>query len=150
MHRLRQHLSVSLCHDDVRVSKHARDVLNLDTHRQHASGKGMACKVGVQTSTNAECLLDVLQRCVVLHVVDLRHLPVVPLQDLDRLWQQWYLHELLPTPQAWIWIDGLWIPCHIVPEETVSGISRSDGKLLEVQFTVRLDIAGSPYSALAV
>ena len=69
---------------------------------------------------------------------------------IDRLWQQWYLHELLPTPQAWIWIDGLWIPCHIVPEETVSGISRADGKLLEVQFTVRLDIAGSPFAALAI
>ena len=69
---------------------------------------------------------------------------------IDRLWQQWYLHELLPTPQAWIWIDGLWIPCHIVPEETVSGISRADGKLLEVQFTVRLDISGSPFAALAI
>ena len=69
---------------------------------------------------------------------------------VDRLWQQWYLHELLPTPAAWIWIDGLWIPCHIVPEETVSGISRADGKLLEVQFTVRLDISGSPFAALAV
>jgi hypothetical protein len=69
---------------------------------------------------------------------------------IDRLWQQWYLHELLPTPAAWIWIDGLWIPCHIVPEETVSGISRADGKLLEVQFTVRLDISGSPFAALAI
>jgi hypothetical protein len=69
---------------------------------------------------------------------------------IDRLWQEWYLHELLPTPQAWIWIDGLWIPCHIVPEETVSGISRADGKLLEVQFTVRLDISGSPFAALAI
>ena len=69
---------------------------------------------------------------------------------IDRLWQQWYLHELLPTPAAWIWIDGLWIPCHIVPEETVSGISRTDGKMLEVQFSVRLDIAGSPFAALAI
>lgn len=69
---------------------------------------------------------------------------------VDRLWQQWYLHELLPTTAAWIWIDGLWIPCHIVPEETVSGISRADGKLLEVQFTVRLDISGSPFAALAI
>lgn len=69
---------------------------------------------------------------------------------VDRLWQQWYLHELLPTPAAWIWIDGLWIPCHIVPEETVSGISRADGKMLEVQFTVRLDISGSPFAALAI
>ena len=69
---------------------------------------------------------------------------------LDRLWQQWYLHELLMAPQAWIRIDGMWVPCHIVPEETVSAVNRVDGKPLEVQFTVRLDISGSPYAALAV
>ena len=69
---------------------------------------------------------------------------------VDRLWQQWFLHELLTTPQAWIWIDEMWVPCHIVPEETVSGLSRVDGKPLEVQFTVRLDIAGSPFAALAI
>ena len=69
---------------------------------------------------------------------------------VDRLWQQWYLHEPLMSPQAWIWIDSMWVPCHIVPEETVSGISRIENKPLEVQFTVRLDIAGSPYAALAV
>lgn len=69
---------------------------------------------------------------------------------VDRLWQQWFLHELLMSPQAWIWIDEMWVPCHIVPEETVSGLSRVDSKPLEVQFTIRLDIAGSPFSALAI
>lgn len=69
---------------------------------------------------------------------------------VDRLWQQWFLHELLMSPQAWIWIDEMWVPCHIVPEETVSGLSRVEGKPLEVQFTVRLDIAGSPFAALAI
>ena len=69
---------------------------------------------------------------------------------VDRLWQQWYLHELLMAPAAWIWIDQMWIPCHIVPEETVSGLNRADGKMLEVRFGVRLDISGSPYAALAV
>ena len=44
----------------------------------------------------------------------------------------------------------MWVPCHIVPEETVSAVNRVDGKPLEVQFTVRLDISGSPYAALAV
>ena len=69
---------------------------------------------------------------------------------VDRLWQQWFLHELLMSPQAWIWIDEMWVPCHIVPEETVNGLSRVESKPLEVQFTVRLDIAGSPFSALAI
>ena len=69
---------------------------------------------------------------------------------VDRLWQQWFLHELLMSPKAWIWIDSFWVPCHIVPEETVNGLSRVDSKPLEVQFTVRLDIAGSPFAALAI
>ena len=69
---------------------------------------------------------------------------------VDRAWQQWFLHELLMTPTAWIRIDGVWIPCQIVPEETVAGIDRSKGNVLEVVFTVKLDIAGSPYSALAI
>lgn len=69
---------------------------------------------------------------------------------VDRLWQQWFLHELLMSPQAWIWIDEMWVPCHIVPEETANGLSRVESKPLEVQFTVRLDIAGSPFAALAI
>ncbi len=69
---------------------------------------------------------------------------------IDRAWQQWYLHELLMTETAWILIDGTWIPCHIVPEETVSGIDRVKPSMLEVQFTVRFDIAGSPFASMLV
>lgn len=68
----------------------------------------------------------------------------------DRAWQQWFLHELLMTPQAWIRIDGMWIPCQIMPEETVGGIDRTKGGVIETLFTVRLDISGSPYEALAI
>ena len=69
---------------------------------------------------------------------------------VDRLWQQWFLHEFLMAEKAWIRIDALWIPCHIIPEETVGALNRADGKPLEVPFTVRLDITGSPFAALAV
>ena len=69
---------------------------------------------------------------------------------VDRLWQQWYLHEMLMARHAWVKVDSMWVPCHIMPEETVSGLNRVDGKPLEVQFALRLDISGSPYAALAI
>lgn len=65
---------------------------------------------------------------------------------LDRAWQQWYLHEVLMAKWAWIKVDGQWLPVHIVPEETTVGIDRAGGKLLEVQFTLRFDINGSPFA----
>lgn len=69
---------------------------------------------------------------------------------VDRAWQQWFLHEMLMTPQAWIMVDGTWIPCHVIPEETVSGIDRQKASLLEVLFTVRFDIAGSPFVSMLI
>jgi hypothetical protein len=69
---------------------------------------------------------------------------------LDRAWQQWFLHEFMMTPAAWVCIDHIWVPCHIIPEESVRGFDRTKGGLLEVQFTIALDIAGSPFADLAI
>lgn len=69
---------------------------------------------------------------------------------LDRAWQQWFLHEFVMTPAAWVCIDHIWVPCHIIPEESVRGFDRTKGGLLEVQFTIALDIAGSPFADLAI
>lgn len=63
---------------------------------------------------------------------------------ISKLWQQWFLHEFLMTSTAWIKIGTIFIPCHILPEETVTGVNRADGSLLEVQFSIQLDINGSP------
>ena len=69
---------------------------------------------------------------------------------LDEAWMSWFMHEFLMAKFAWINIDNYWIPCHIIPEDTVAGISRVNASLLEVQFSVRLDINGSPLAALTV
>lgn len=69
---------------------------------------------------------------------------------LDAAWQQWFLHEFLMARWAWIKIDDYWIPCHILPDETVQAIDRKTNDPLEVQFTVQLDITGSALSSLAV
>lgn len=64
---------------------------------------------------------------------------------LDQAWQQYYLHEVLMAKCAWLNVDDQWLPVHIIPEETVTGIDRASGKLLDVQFSLRFDINGSPF-----
>lgn len=64
---------------------------------------------------------------------------------VDFRWQQWWLHEPLMAKWAWLNVDSQWLPVHIVPEETTVGIDRAKGNLLEVQFTLRFDINGSPF-----
>lgn len=69
---------------------------------------------------------------------------------LDEQWQSWFIHEFLMAQWVWIKINSNWIPVHIIPDETVSGISRIDNTMLEVEISIRFDIAGSVMSALAV
>lgn len=69
---------------------------------------------------------------------------------IDEEWQSWYLHEFLMAKFVWIKISSHWLPCHIVPDETVKGIDRSNGSICEVVFNVRLDLNGSPLAALAI
>lgn len=64
---------------------------------------------------------------------------------VDAAWQQWWLHEVLMARWAWLLVNGRWIPCHLVPEETVHGMDRQKASVLEVQFTVEFDINGSPF-----
>lgn len=64
---------------------------------------------------------------------------------LNKEWQQWFLHEFLMAKWVWILIADYWLPCHIVPEDTITGIDRTNSNLLSVSFSVRLDINGSPY-----
>ena len=64
---------------------------------------------------------------------------------LTEDWQQWFLHEFLMAKFVWVKISGHWIPCHILPDDTVSGIDRTNASMLTVSFSVRLDINSSPF-----
>lgn len=64
---------------------------------------------------------------------------------LDSKWQQWWLHEALTAEESWLLVDDKWLRVHIIPEETVAGIDRIKGDALNVQFSVRFDITGSPF-----
>lgn len=69
---------------------------------------------------------------------------------LDKFWLSWFLHEFLMSSHSWIEIDGHWIPCHIVGDDTITGYDRTKADAYSVDFSVELDIKGSPMSALAI
>ena len=64
---------------------------------------------------------------------------------VDRKWESWYIHDFMMSRWHWIKIDGLWIPCSVIPEETTAFNDRITPARHEVIFKVRLDINGSPY-----
>lgn len=66
---------------------------------------------------------------------------------LDRQWQSWYIHEVLMARWAWLRIGEHYIPCHILPEDTIQALDRQKGDVLTVPITVELDIEGSPLMA---
>jgi hypothetical protein len=45
--------------------------------------------------------------------------------------------------------EVMWLPCHIIPEETTEIIDETGG-MFTVNFSVQLDIIGSPLYQLAV
>lgn len=74
---------------------------------------------------------------------------------LDEAWQAWYLHEFLMAKWMWIAIPAsgdtpVWVPCHVLPDDTVPGISREATSMLKVDFSIQLDINGSPLYSLAI
>ncbi len=68
---------------------------------------------------------------------------------LDLQWQQWWLHDLLMARWAWIPIvttmdqEEVWLPVHILPDETTQGVDRVSGTPMTVEFTVEFDLNGS-------
>lgn len=69
---------------------------------------------------------------------------------LDEAWTQWYAHEFLMARNVWIKVSGRWVPCHILPGDKVEVADRAGASVMEVQFSVRMDVRGSLMSALMV
>jgi hypothetical protein len=45
---------------------------------------------------------------------------------------------------AWLNVGGTYIPCHILPEESLTLYDRQKPEAMTVPIVVRLDINGSP------
>lgn len=63
---------------------------------------------------------------------------------LDDAWASWFIHEVLMARWAWIKVGTVFIPCHIIPEESVPLVDRTKNDLIAIPFTIKLDITGSP------
>lgn len=63
---------------------------------------------------------------------------------LDEAWASWFIHEFLMAKWVWIYINGMWIPCHTIPDENTTLVNEEDASLIEVQFAIQMDINGSP------
>lgn len=63
---------------------------------------------------------------------------------LDEPWLRWYIHEFLMSEHIWLLVGETWLCIHIVPEETTTIRNSLSGDILEVTFSARFDINGSP------
>lgn len=63
---------------------------------------------------------------------------------LDEDWQQWVLHDFLMTRNAWMLVADNWLPCVITPEDSITAVNRYSHDIMDVPFSVVLDINGSP------
>ena len=69
---------------------------------------------------------------------------------IDEDWQAWFVNDVMMTRQAWIMVDGHWLPCHITGGDTVKKSDRSKNELPAVNFTVAFDLYGSVSGALTL
>lgn len=108
-------------------------------------------KTAIQTEKYAVSRQETLtqfSRAVAIKTSDREtwEMSTLPLNDT---WQQWYVHEFLQTSQAWVYMPSsdttpFYIPCHILPDETVPLRDRTKSSSIQIQFSLQLDIAGSP------
>lgn len=61
---------------------------------------------------------------------------------VNNVWAEWFTHEVLMTPRAWMLIDGVWVPGDIIPEDTVQMYDRTEPGLQNVGFTFKMGIEG--------
>lgn len=61
---------------------------------------------------------------------------------VDHAWAEWFMQEFLPTPAAWMYENGLWIPGIIEPDDTTDLYNRAKDDLLHIDFTFKRSIDG--------
>lgn len=62
---------------------------------------------------------------------------------LDEDWVSWYVHEFLMAQVMWINVNNVWLPVHVLPEETTLLRDEEKASMMSVVFRVQLDINGS-------
>lgn len=62
---------------------------------------------------------------------------------VDYDWADWWVNEFLDcTKGVWVKMDGIWIPCEVVPEDTIVFSDETTNDLCTINFNVRLALSG--------
>lgn len=62
---------------------------------------------------------------------------------VDQNWADWWVNEFLDCKKgAWVNLDEHWIPCEVIPAETIKIIDGENHELCSIDFTVRLALSG--------
>lgn len=65
---------------------------------------------------------------------------------VSRAWYEWWIAEVLTTPQIFVRMDGKWYSGTVVPESSIS-YRTGNGEALSVEFKVKLSVKGSVYNS---
>lgn len=58
-------------------------------------------------------------------------------------WADWWVNEFLDCSKgAWVKMDGIWIPCEVVSEDTIIVSDEATNDLRTIDFTIRLALSG--------
>lgn len=63
---------------------------------------------------------------------------------LNEEWLSWYLHEFLMSNHVWLLCDSLFVPCRLSIDDEYEMKNDTQEKYYAVEFTVKMDIDGSP------
>ncbi|MDD3037888.1 hypothetical protein [Bacteroides sp.] len=62
---------------------------------------------------------------------------------LNEDWADWWINEFLDcTKGAWVKMEGIWVPCEVIPEDTIIVSDETTGELCTINFTIRLALSG--------
>lgn len=62
---------------------------------------------------------------------------------VNQDWADWWVNEFLDCEKgSWVKFDGIWIPCEVIPEDTISVYDKSTNGLCQINFNVRLALTG--------
>lgn len=65
---------------------------------------------------------------------------------VTREWYEWWVSEVLTTPQIFVRLEGRWYSGTVVPESSITR-HGSSGNALSVEFKVKLSVKGSIYNS---
>lgn len=61
---------------------------------------------------------------------------------VDSNWAEWFTHDFLMTPKAWMLIGKIWVPGSVVPDDSVQMYDHAKIGLQKVDFTFNMSIEG--------